>query len=40
MPIGLKISFLELGIIKTKSALKSGTTRSEIIIPFIVAPSE
>ena len=40
MPIGLKISFLELGIIKTESALKSGTTRSEIIIPVIVAPSE
>jgi hypothetical protein len=29
-----------LGIIKTKSALKSGTTRREIIIPVIVAPSE
>ena len=39
MPIGLKISFLELGIIKTISALKSGTTRREIIIPVIVAPS-
>ena len=40
MPIGLNISFLELGIIKTKSALKSGTIRREIIIPVIVAPSE
>jgi len=40
MPIGLKISFLELGIMKTKSALKSGTTRREIIIPVILAPSE
>ena len=40
MPIGLNISFLELGIINTSSALKSGTIIREIIIPVIVAPSE
>ena len=40
MPIGLNISFLELGIINISSALKSGTIRREIIIPVIVASSE
>ena len=40
IPIGLKISFLEFGIIKIKKEQIRGTNSREIIIAFIVAPSE